>query len=97
MARKLRIEFEGGFYHVITRGNQRQKVFREEKDFLKYLEFLSDYKDRYGFWVYAYVLMGTHVHLLIETINRNGTGSFVEDSSGSTSVSPCISTGNMVP
>jgi putative transposase len=67
MARRPRIEFEGGFYHVITRGNQRQKVFLEEKDFLKYLEFLSDYKDRYGFLVYAYVLMGTHVHLLIET------------------------------
>ena len=67
MARKPRIEFEGGFYHVITRGNQRQKVFLEEKDFLKYLEFLSDYKDRYGFWIYAYVLMSTHVHLLIET------------------------------
>jgi putative transposase len=67
MARRPRIELEGGFYHVITRGNQRQKVFLEEKDFLKYLEFLSDYKDRYGFLVYAYVLMGTHVHLLIET------------------------------
>jgi len=67
MARKPRIEFEGGFYHVITRGNQRQKVFLEEKDFLKYLEFLNDYKDRYGFWIYAYVLMSTHVHLLIET------------------------------
>ena len=67
MARRPRIEFEGGFYHVITRGNQRQKIFHEEKDFLKYLEFLGDYKDRYGFWVYAYVLMGSHVHLLIET------------------------------
>ena len=67
MARKPRIEFEGGFYHVITRGNQRQKVFLDEKDFLKYLEFLTDYKDRYGFWIYAYVLMSTHVHLLIET------------------------------
>jgi putative transposase len=67
MARKPRIEFEGGFYHVITRGNQRQKIFFEEKDFLKYLEILSDYKDRYGFLVYAYILMGTHVHLLIET------------------------------
>jgi len=67
MARKPRIEFEGGFYHVIVRGNQRQKVFLEEKDFLKYLEFLGDYKDRYGFWIYAYVLMSTHVHLLMET------------------------------
>ncbi len=67
MARKPRIEFEGGFYHVIIRGNQRQKIFHEEKDFLKYLEFLTDYKDRYGFRFYAYVLMGNHVHLLIET------------------------------
>jgi len=55
MARKPRIEFAGGFYHVIVRGNQRQKVFREEKDFLKYLEFLSDYRDRYEFWLHAYV------------------------------------------
>jgi len=67
MARKPRIEFEGGFYHVIVRGNQRQKVFLEENDFSKYLEFLNDYKDRYVFWIYAYVLMSTHVHLLIET------------------------------
>jgi REP element-mobilizing transposase RayT len=37
MARKLRIEFEGGFYHVITHANQRQKVFIEEKDFLNTL------------------------------------------------------------
>jgi hypothetical protein len=37
MARKLRIEFEFGFYQVTTRGNQRQKVFIEEKDFLNTL------------------------------------------------------------
>src|SRR4030065_998825 len=67
MARQPRIEFEGGFYHVIVRGNRRQKVFREENDFLKYLEFLGDYKDRYEFWLHAYVLMETHVHLLLET------------------------------
>jgi len=67
MARKPRIEIEGGFYHVIVRGNQRQKVFRQEKDFFKYLEFLSDYKDRYQFWLHAYVLMETHIHLLLET------------------------------
>lgn len=67
MARKSRIEFEGGFYHVIVRGNQRQKVFWQEKDFLKYLEILKDYKDRYDFLLHAYVLMETHVHLLLET------------------------------
>lgn len=67
MARKPRIEFEGAFYHVITRGNQRQKIFRDEEDFLNYLEILLKYKTRYEYFLYAYVLMSNHVHLLIET------------------------------
>jgi hypothetical protein len=40
MARKPRIEFEGGLCHVITRGNQKQKIFLQKRDFLKYLECL---------------------------------------------------------
>src|SRR4030042_5678109 len=67
MARKPRIECEGAFYHVITRGNQRQKVFKDRDDFLKYLEILSNYKNRYKYFLYAYMLMNNHVHLLIET------------------------------
>jgi putative transposase len=67
MARKPRIEFEGAFYHVVTRGNQRQKIFRDERDFLKYLEILSHYKRRYWFRLYCYVLMSNHLHLLLET------------------------------
>jgi putative transposase len=67
MARKPRIEFEGAFYHVITRGNQRQKVFKAKDEFLKYLEILSNYKIRYKYFLYAFMLMSNHVHLLIET------------------------------
>jgi REP element-mobilizing transposase RayT len=67
MARKPRIEFEGALYHVITRGNQRQQIFRATEDYERYLRILWDYKLRYNFVLYAYVLMGNHVHLLIET------------------------------
>jgi putative transposase len=67
MARKARIEFDGAFYHVITRGNQRQKIFKDESDFKKYLEILSEYKWRYKYNLYAFVLMNNHVHLLMET------------------------------
>jgi len=67
MARKPRIQFEGAFYHVITRGNQRQKIFRDEEDHRKYLEILARYKDLYKYHLYAYVLMNNHMHLLIET------------------------------
>jgi putative transposase len=67
MARKPRIEFEGALYHVITRGNQRQEVFRCAEDYVRYLKILAEYKNRYHYALYGYVLMGNHVHLLMET------------------------------
>jgi len=67
MARKPRVEFAGAFYHVICRGNQRQVIFRGDADRKYYLDLLEQYRERYGFKVYAYVLMSNHVHLLIET------------------------------
>ena len=67
MARKPRVEFDGAFYHVIVRGNQRQKVFDDDRDRLAYLERLEQYRERFGFSVYAYVLMANHIHLLVET------------------------------
>jgi putative transposase len=53
MARKPRIEYEGAFYHVITRGNQRQKIFKDPADYQKYLQFLTIYKNRYKFFLGA--------------------------------------------
>lgn len=67
MPRKPRIEYHGAFYHVITRGNQRQKIFKDAADFQKYLQLLAIYKNRYSYHLYAYVIMSNHVHLLIET------------------------------
>ncbi len=67
MARKPRIEYEGAFYHVITRGNQRRRLFKGDDDFQKYISLLAFYKERYKYSLYAYALMSNHVHLLIET------------------------------
>ncbi len=32
MARQLRIEFEGAFYHVTSRGNQRKQIYWDNRD-----------------------------------------------------------------
>jgi REP element-mobilizing transposase RayT len=66
MARRPRVEFEGAFYHVICRGNQRQKIFRDDHDRQKYLQLLAKLKQAYGFRVHGYVLMDNHVHMLLE-------------------------------
>jgi REP element-mobilizing transposase RayT len=67
MARKPRVEFAGTFYHVICRGNQRQAIFRSDRDRTYYLDRLEHYRGRYGFALYAYVRMVNHVHLHLET------------------------------
>jgi REP element-mobilizing transposase RayT len=67
VARKPRVEFEGAFYHVIVRGNQRQNIFRDDRDRAAYLEKVERYRALHGFRLYAYVLMSNHVHLLLET------------------------------
>jgi len=66
MARKPRVHFPGALYHVISRGNQRQDIFLDEKDLKTYLSYLSEYKIRYPFRLYAYALMKNHFHLLLE-------------------------------
>jgi len=66
VARRPRIHFTGALYHVISRGNRRQGIFRDEKDFKRFLVYLSHCKVRFRFRLYAYALMENHVHLLLE-------------------------------
>src|SRR5258707_1600806 len=66
MARKARVEVAGGLYHVITRGNNRQRIFDTPADFEKFLSLLANHKTKRPFFLYAYCLMTNHVHLLIE-------------------------------
>ena len=51
----------------MVQGNRRQIVFPKEDDFRLYLKFLEEYKAKLNFHLYAFILMPTHVHLLIET------------------------------
>lgn len=67
MARRPRVEYPGAFYHVITRGNQRQRIFYDDQDPNKYLSLLRALKETFDFRLHAYVLMLNHVHLLVET------------------------------
>ncbi len=71
MARPLRIEFEGAIYHLCARGNERRKVFRDERDRVQFLELLEGSAERYQVSVLAFVLMGNHFHLVAQTRRAN--------------------------
>lgn len=71
MARPLRIAFEGAFYHVTARGNERRKIFLSRRDYEKFLFYLTDAVHKYGVRLHAFVLMANHYHLLVETPKAN--------------------------
>lgn len=66
MPRKPRVEVEGGLYHVIARGNNRQTIFHTDEDHKKFLALLAAQKAKLPFYLYSYCLMSNHFHLLME-------------------------------
>jgi len=71
MARPLRIEYAGAFYHITARGNERKDIFKSARDREKFLCYLQSATERYGAVIHAYCLMNNHFHLLLETPSGN--------------------------
>src|SRR6266850_581799 len=71
MARPLRIERAGGWYHLTARGNERQPIYRSPRDYQHFCELLAETIDRFRWRLHAYVLMRNHFHLLVETLEPN--------------------------
>jgi REP element-mobilizing transposase RayT len=71
VARSIRIEYPGAFYHVMARGNRREVIFRNDADRELFLRTLGEACTRSGWRVHAWVLMNNHYHLLIETLEAN--------------------------
>jgi len=71
MSRPLRIEFAGAVYHVTSRGDRREPIFRDEEDRLCFLGLLGTALDRFDGEVLSHCLMGNHYHLVLHTRQPN--------------------------
>lgn len=71
MARPLRIEYEGAFYHVYSRGERKEDIFFGHRDKIKFLNKLKESIDKFNLIIHCYALMSNHYHLLIETPDGN--------------------------
>jgi putative transposase len=66
MARMARVVLPHHPHHITQRGNCRQNVFREEDDYLLYLELLGKYARQYELGIAGYCLMTNHIHVIGE-------------------------------
>jgi putative transposase len=69
MPKKKRVWYPGAVYHIMSRGNRRSDIFRDEEDYQTYLVILKQAMERYSYLLYTYCLMTNHVHLQVETRN----------------------------
>jgi putative transposase len=66
MPRKARIVLANCPHHIVQRGHNRAVVFAEDRDYLYYLDNLSEWKSRLGCRLYSYCLMTNHIHLVVD-------------------------------
>jgi putative transposase len=71
MTRPLRLEQAGALYHVTTRGDRRQTIFRDDIERLAWIEVLEAACERHHLVVHSYCQMGNHYHLMLETVEPN--------------------------
>ena len=71
MARPLRINVAGGWYHVTARGQRRERIFGAKADYRRFLKLVAEMRERYRVRVMAYCLMPNHYHLLVSTPEAN--------------------------
>src|SRR3989454_2896165 len=71
MAPKLRLEYPGAIYHLMTRGDRREAIFRDDYDRQRFLETLAEACAKTDWQVHAYCLMSNHFHLVVETPQAN--------------------------
>jgi len=66
MPRVPRINIENALYYVTSRGDSSEDIFKEGSDYTMYIDLLKKSKDEYKFKLFAFCLVPTHLHLLIE-------------------------------
>ncbi len=71
MASPLRIELAGGLYHVTSRGDRREAIYRDDADRTAWLDLFGEVCERFNWRCHAYCQMTNHYHLVVETPEAN--------------------------
>ncbi len=71
MPRKLRVEYPGAMYHLMSRGDRREDIFLDDVDRQDFIKTLAEACQKTGWQMHAYCLMPNHYHLVLETPNAN--------------------------
>ena len=78
MPRRARVLVDGGYYHILTRGNDRKKVFRYKQDYRCFLKIIKKYLAEFQISIFHYCLMPNHMHLLVQAQKAKDLPKFMQ-------------------
>ena len=67
MPRQARLDVPGALHHIMVRGIDKSKIFRDDEDKARFLERLGQNVEEGKSAVYAWALMDNHVHILFKS------------------------------
>ena len=67
MPRRGRIDYPGALHHIMVRGMEQRKLFKDDKDRRVFLNRLGRFLESTSTKCHAYALMPNHFHLLVVT------------------------------
>ena len=71
MALKLRLQYPGAIYHLMSRGDRLKRIFLDDADRQLFLSTLTETCAKTDWQIHAYCLMNNHFHLIVETPKGN--------------------------
>ncbi|MDF2548759.1 MAG: transposase IS200-family protein [Anaerosolibacter sp.] len=71
MPRQAREKSSSKIYHLMLRGINRQNIFEDDEDRLRFIERIAYYKTISNYELYGYCLMDNHIHLLVREIDES--------------------------
>jgi putative transposase len=71
VSRPFRLEIAGGLYHVTSRGDRCEDIYRDDIDREAWLSTLAQTCERYHWLIHAWCQMSNHYHLIVETVEGN--------------------------
>lgn len=69
---------DGGYYHILTRGNDRKRIFRCGQDFLYFIRLAGETRERHQLFIYHYCLMNNHMHFLVKALDSKALPKFFQ-------------------
>ncbi len=70
MGRLRRVEYTGGVFHVIARGNNKEYIFNENIDKGYFIKQIKETIAGMGYKVFGFVLMSNHYHLIVQIFDK---------------------------